>query len=144
MAQWIAEVRAMRRVASVSVNEELKSFVQRSLSEGWHAFRNGDVHLAWQKFSDAHIYSQPMAIEHTRVHFEMLRLALRTVNLREVTGQAIRLILAAPGSLSGRYPVGNTGRSDVNMFMPMELPSQIRNVLNGLSKPTDASSKSEH
>ena len=42
----------------------------------------------------------------------MLRLAMRTRNRREVTGQLLRLVVAGPGSASGRHPKGNTGRWD--------------------------------
>jgi hypothetical protein len=38
----------------------------------------------------------------------MLRYGLRHRDLREIAGQMLRLTVAAPGSWTGRYPVGNT------------------------------------
>ena len=35
---------------------------------------------------------------------------------RESSASCFRLVVAAPGSLTGRYPVGNTGGADVNAF----------------------------
>ena len=47
-------------------------------------------------------------------------------------GQIIRLIVAAPGSWSGRVPIGNTGRSDVPLMQPMPVPDELAALL----KPT--------
>ena len=44
-------------------------------------------------------------------------------------GQTIRLLLAVPGSVSGRYPVGNTGGTDVSAFQPMPVPDDLRPLL---------------
>ena len=48
---------------------------------------------------------------------------------REIAGQLLRLILAVPGSVSGRYPVGNTGGADVGAFSPMAVPDDLRPLL---------------
>jgi hypothetical protein len=48
-------------------------------------------------------------VAHTRNHAAMLALALRQHDRREALGRIVRIIVAAPGSLSGRYPEGNTG-----------------------------------
>ncbi len=47
----------------------------------------------------------------------------------EVFGQVLRLMLAAPGSWLGRYPVGNTGRADVSEFAVMPIPDDLRAIL---------------
>lgn len=51
----------------------------------------------------------------------MLVLALHQHDRREAVGQVLRLIVAAPGSMTGRYPVGNTGRVAAGLmnFMPI-------------------------
>ena len=59
----------------------------------------------------------------------MLGAALRTRDGHETLGQMARLVLAAPGSLSGRYPVGNTGGADVSAFQPMAVPEDLRPLL---------------
>lgn len=89
------------------------------------AVRSGDVATAWSRLEDAHVVSQPWAMAHLRTHALMFALAVRTRDLREIGGQLIRIVVAAPGSASGRYPVGNTGRSDVSMFAPMPLAPDV-------------------
>ena len=55
----------------------------------------------------------------------MLVAAIRRRDRREVVGQLLRLVLAGPGSLTGRYPVGNTGGADVNALTPMPIPADL-------------------
>lgn len=69
----------------------------------------------WPSLERAHIASQPWAWPHTRVHAIMLRVALRQRDRREFVGQLVRLAVAGPGSLAGRYPPGNTGRTTMGL-----------------------------
>jgi hypothetical protein len=59
----------------------------------------------------------------------MLEFAVALRDWREVTGQVVRLILAPLGALTGRIPVGNTGRSNVSAFQPMAIPDDLRRAL---------------
>ena len=60
----------------------------------------------WFHLERAHIVSQPYPWLHTRNHASMLYLAARQRDRREAVGQLLRVIVAAPGSLTGRYPRG--------------------------------------
>ena len=98
-------------------------------SDALTATRAGDDNAAWALLEEAHILSQPWPVQHVRVHVQMLGLALRRRLPREIVGQTFRLIVAGPGSLTGRYPEGNTGRADVSAFEPMPVPDDLRAVL---------------
>ena len=93
------------------------------------ARRRGDQPGEWHHLERAHILSQPMTVPQLRTHAAMLGAALRRRDRREVLGQLLRLVVAAPGSLSGRYPVGNTGGADVSALQPMPIPEDLRSVL---------------
>jgi hypothetical protein len=93
------------------------------------ARKAGDTDAEWHHLERAHILSQPLAGLHLRSHVAMLGTALRTRDGHETLGQVLRLALAAPGSLSGRYPVGNTGGADVSAFQPMAVPEDLRPLL---------------
>ena len=69
--------------------------------------------MEWSHLERAHIVSQPVAGIHVRTHLAMLGYGLRHRDLREVAGPMLRLTVAAPGSWTGRYPVGNTGGAGV-------------------------------
>lgn len=81
--------------------------------------------LRWHHLERAHIVSQPDPWLHTCNHAAMLLLALRQRDRREVLGQVIRIMVAAPGSLAGRYPPGNTGRVDAGLMTPMPVPADL-------------------
>lgn len=102
---------------------EVRADAESSIRAAWAAARSpeaiADPEPFWEGLAEAHVLSQPFAWLHIRTHAAMLQLAIRTRDSREVRGQAIRLALAGPGSLSGRYPEGNSGRSNVSMFEPM-------------------------
>jgi hypothetical protein len=85
----------------------------------------------WHHLERAHILSQPMTGPHVRTHLAMIGCGFRRHDRREVAGQLLRLMLAAPGSLTGRYPVGNTGGADVSAFRPMPVPEDLAALLAG-------------
>jgi hypothetical protein len=70
-----------------------------------------------------------MAIRHVRTHLAMLVYAFRQHDGREIAGQLLRLIVAAPGTWTGRYPVGNTGGANVSALTPMPIPDDLRPIL---------------
>ena len=86
----------------------------------------GDAAAAWRSLERAHILSQPRLLPHLRVHVEMLTFAVAERDPWEVTGQLARLLLAPLGTITGRIPVGNTGRSNVSAVKPMPLPDDLR------------------
>lgn len=93
------------------------------------ARRRGDTSGEWKHLERAHILSQPMVVPHLRTHVAMLGAGLRRHDRREVVGQLLRLVVAGPGSLTGRYPAGNTGGADVSALAPMPIPEDLRPYL---------------
>lgn len=85
----------------------------------------------WRHLERAHIVSQPDPWLHTCNHAAMLSLALRQRDRRETLGQVVRLIVAAPGSISGRYPAGNTGRVGAGLMTPMAIPDDLAPLMGG-------------
>ena len=88
-----------------------------------------DASARWRALERAHILSQPWPWPHTAAHWRMLVLAVGQRDRAEAVGQVVRLLLAAPGSLSGRYPTGNTGRASVGLLEPMPVPDDLAAVL---------------
>jgi hypothetical protein len=104
--------------------------VHRAWTEEMHAAktarRRAERTDEWCHLERAHILSQPSAWLHLKTHGAMLAAALRRRDRHEVLGQVFRLIVAGPGSLTGRYPVGNTGGADVSAFEPMPIPEDLQ------------------
>jgi hypothetical protein len=110
---------------------------RHSLREAWSqelaaattARAEGDTAGEWRHLERAHILSQPMAGPHVRTHAAMLAYGFRRRDRREVVGQLVRLVVAGPGSWTGRYPLGNTGGADVSAVEPMPVPDDLRAIL---------------
>ena len=93
------------------------------------AFLRHDLSTAWAHLERAHILSQSMAGPHVRTHLAMLCFAARTLRAHEVAGQLLRTLVAAPGTWSGRYPLGNTGGANVSAFAAMPVPADLQRLL---------------
>ncbi len=93
------------------------------------AARQGDVPLAWHHLERAHILAQTSLGPHCVSHWRMLAFAVRLRDWPEAAGQLLRLALAPLGNLTGRLPIGNTGRSTVNAFNAMDIPPDLRAIL---------------
>lgn len=83
----------------------------------------------WVHLERAHILSQPDPWLHTGNHIAMFALAVRQCDRREALGQIVRIIVAAPGSLAGLAPEGNTGRAAVGLRQTMPTPPDLAALL---------------
>lgn len=90
---------------------------------------SGDTESAWRALELAHVLTQPYVWPHIRNHFVMFRYAWTTGNWSELRAQIPRLLLAGPGSLTGRAPRGNPGTRRVGIFESVELPAELKNLL---------------
>lgn len=90
---------------------------------------DGDITTAWRALERAHIVSQPYLGPHLSSHRAMLGFAIAQRDRREVIGQIVRLALAPLGELTGRIPLGNTGRANVSAFQPMQIPDDLKRAL---------------
>jgi Protein of unknown function (DUF3703) len=95
------------------------------------ARQRNDVEDEWRHLERAHVLSQPMAGPHVRTHVAMLGYGLRHRDGREIVGQMVRLMVAAPGTWTGRYPAGNTGGANVSALKPMPIPDDLQAILDG-------------
>lgn len=95
------------------------------------AIVQGDAAASWHALERAHILAQPALGDHLRVHLAMLAHAVRTRDPGEAVGQALRILLAPIGAVTGRIPIGNTGRSNVSAFTPMRVPADLTGAVAG-------------
>jgi hypothetical protein len=88
------------------------------------------------------VLSQPWALDHVSVHATMIRRAWHERDRTEIRGQLIRLLVAGPGSLLNRYPVGNTGRARIPATAPMPITdNDIVDMLVAARQPTEPINK---
>ena len=102
------------------------------------ARQRNDLDDEWRLLERAHVLSQPLAAAHVRTHLSMLGYGIRRRDRREIVGQLARLVVAAPGTWTGRYPVGNTGGANVSALQPMPIPDDLLSVLSGSAIVSDS------
>ncbi|MEZ5220346.1 MAG: DUF3703 domain-containing protein [Ilumatobacteraceae bacterium] len=111
------------------MSPEIKQRLAANLASVGQLRNASETTERWRLLEEAHILSQPWAVPHIKVHGAMLIEAVRARDRREALGQVVRLVVAGPGSLTGRYPVGNTGRATVDMTLQMPVPAHLEALL---------------
>lgn len=103
---------------------------QKELSEYKTALAAEHLQQAWRHLERAHILGQPYPKEHTFVHWKMLQFGFQIKNWAEIRGQVLRLVFGGVKSFVGKIPVGNTGGANVPPLLPMEIPEDLKQMLN--------------
>lgn len=109
----------------------LRKLIERELLSYRAARAINDRDEAWHALERVHILSQRKFWLHIRCHVLMLAYAVALWQHREIFGQLLRLALAPFGNITGRLPIGNTGRANVSAFKPMDIPHDLKSWLEG-------------
>jgi hypothetical protein len=117
----------------MSFRSRIRRFVDAELAQARQMRATQDYRAEFHHLERAHILGQASTIEHVRVHVLMLVWALRRRKMRELFGQAVRIIGAATKTIFGLVPVGNTGGSNVSPFKRMPIPTDIKRILDSAS-----------
>lgn len=107
----------------------LQSFIEDEIKRASKLTKMGNDVEAFSHLERAHVLGQSITREHTRVHWLMLKSAVRRREVREIWGQLIRIVGAATKTPLGIYPSGNTGGANVWFFKPMPIPEDLQTIL---------------
>ena len=110
-------------------SSRIGTFLAEEYRAAERATSAGQIDQAWHHLERAHVVAQTQWAPHLQSHWKMLLLAIRTRDGRETCGQLVRLPLAPLGNLTGRLPIGNTGRSNVSAFARMNIPPDLSALL---------------
>jgi hypothetical protein len=89
----------------------------------------GELKRSWHHLERAHILGQRWPREHNAVHWRMLKFGFRIKDGREILGQLPRLVFGGVKSFVGTVPLGNTGGADVPALKPLEIPADLKGIL---------------
>ncbi|MEI4506128.1 DUF3703 domain-containing protein [Sphingopyxis sp. CCNWLW253] len=120
---------------SMSNRRDAAALIAVEMTQYRAARRDGDHPAAWNAIGRAHIVAQPFFALHLSAHWHMLGFAIVLRDGREVAGQLLRLALVPLGSLTGRLPIGNTGRARISAFLPMPVPPDLAKMISPHDKP---------
>ena len=105
---------------------QLRERWSQERAAGRDARHRNELGDEWGHLERAHVLSQPLAIPHVRTHVAMLGYGLRRRDGREIVGQLARMFVAAPGTWTRHYPVGNTGGANVSATKTMPIPEDLQ------------------
>lgn len=117
-------------------NQELITAITRELALADTFVMSGDFHLAFYHLERAHVLGQASTYQHIRIHWRMLKLAIKQCSPREIWGQIVRIVGASTKTPFGIYPTGNTGGSNVWFFKSMLIPSDLQAIIEHGKKET--------
>ena len=126
---------------NTGTNLDRKQAFDVHIAQAREAMRRRNWTSAESLLDRAHVIGQPSAVDHVRAHVWMLVCGWKKRDGGEIVGQVWRLLVAAPASLLGKYPAGNTGRTNVSGFSPMPIPPDLRELLGHASSDANASAR---
>ena len=109
--------------------DRLSSFFLKELEIASNYFSKKDFRSSWYHLERAHILGQPYPYHHTLVHWKMLLLGIKIKDVREIIGQIPRLLVGGVKSFVGEIPVGNTGGSNVPPLRSLEIPPELKRII---------------
>lgn len=86
---------------------------------------------AMAQLKRAHVLGQLAVWPHVYTHWLMLLVEWRRHRFGAVVGQSIRMLLGAIGSTVGKVPTGNTGDSDISMFVSLPIDPELQQIIDG-------------
>jgi Protein of unknown function (DUF3703) len=95
--------------------------------------QNGQLQACWQHYERAHIIGQRYPLQHSYVHWQMLKFGIKIKSIKEIFGQVTRLVFGGVKSFVGTVPIGNTGGANVPPLKPMEIPADIAEIFKNYS-----------
>jgi hypothetical protein len=114
---------------NTSMPGTLKPFFLQELEIAGKYFSRNDFRSSWYHLERAHILGQPYPFHHTLVHWKMLCFGIKIKDMREIFGQIPRLLVGGVKSFVGEIPVGNTGGANVPPLKKMEIPFELKRII---------------
>lgn len=111
------------------MNPKQEQAFEREMSAARECERAGALDEALRHLERAHVLGQRRVVPHTRTHWRMFVIAWRRRDFPAAWGQAIRMVLGALGSASGRVPVGNTGGTNISMFVELPIDPELARLM---------------
>ena len=106
----------------------LHSYYANELQQATAFLEKGYLQQCWHHLERAHILGQRWPLQHSYVHWQMLKFGFKIKSAKEVIGQITRLVFGGIKSFVGTVPIGNTGGANVPPLKPMEIPADLQEI----------------
>ena len=112
-----------------NIPKSLYPFYKAELEKSNQLLAEGKLQECWRHYERAHIIGQRYPLQHSYVHWQMLKFGIKIKSTKEVFGQITRLIFGGVKSFVGTVPIGNTGGANVPPLKPMEIPDDLKLII---------------
>lgn len=112
-----------------SFAENINKYVDAEIGKADEYLVGSDPENAFRHLERAHVLGQAVTLEHTRVHWLMLKIGWKRRDFREIFGQLFRIAGASTKTPLGIYPRGNTGGANVSPFKPLPIPDDLAAII---------------
>jgi len=103
----------------------------QALHDAHQAMAQQQWSVAMLQLKRAHVLGQLAVRPHVYTHWLMLLVAWQQRQFGAVVGQLIRMVLGVIGSAVGKVPTGNTGDSDISMFVSLPIEPELQQIIDG-------------
>ncbi len=110
--------------------KELKPFYKGELIKAPILLQEGKLQECWRHYERAHILGQRYPLQHSHVHWQMLKFGIKIKSTKEVLGQITRLVFGGIKSFVGTVSIGNSGGANVPPLKRMEIPEDLATIIN--------------
>lgn len=111
------------------MSDRLRRAIDTEIQLARTAELRGEFHTAFRQLERAHVLAQRSTAHHVRVHWLMLRFAMRNRLTGEAMGQLWRVGAAALLTRVGLLPWGNPGGSGVSGFTHSPVAPDLQRVI---------------
>jgi hypothetical protein len=110
-------------------SHRIRRHVQVELLAAEACDARGDFAGSFKRLERAHVLGQASTRQHVRVHWLMLRWAVRQRQPREFAAQVLRMLGAAALTAIGLVPEGNTGGGNVSPLCRLPIPPDLADII---------------
>ncbi|OBP16876.1 hypothetical protein A5320_05815 [Rheinheimera sp. SA_1] len=103
----------------------------QAIQQAQRAMAQQQWHPAMEQLKRAHVLGQLAVQPHVYTHWLMLLVEWRRRRFGAVVGQFIRMVLGVIGSAVGKVPTGNTGDSEISMFLSLPIAPELQQIIDG-------------
>lgn len=108
----------------------IREHFETELGKARSAILMKDFDSAWIALQRSHILAQAHSLSHAQVHWEMLKLAWKQRDLKELVGQVIPMIVAVPLTLLiGRKRALRGGKANIGDLEKQSIPGDLLQIL---------------
>lgn len=109
--------------------QSIQPYVENEINLSGQCRQSGNFPDEFRHLESAHVLGQASTFHHIHVHWLMFKWGLRQKDLRECSGQVLRMLGALTKTAIGLVPSGNTGGSNISPFRSLPIKPELQEMI---------------